>query len=263
MNSEELELLHDYREDVLDSSNYNRSPKKQNAVKKERDNWDKAKNILAKTLVYELAAPSICGHVESYDFVKKNAFNKYCEKYKEEYKTSDIMNGWWFCFKRIFNVTNGRFHKDTIELKNKILDKIRQINDEDLIQLYKELEVNPIELKVFLGYLRIAYTIGNLTPAPVNPGGRYLGEIDFWEYKLFRYKCLYHDYEGDIYKLKFEDYSEIIKEQYTYKDYMRSFNLENYMNERIELILKRGWRIINKEKIDEKNLIELKKNIIL
>ena len=60
------ELLKDYREFVLQTSNCN-SKQHRCSTKNWKSEWNSAHNILAKTLIYELSPYS---HVEAYEFVK-------------------------------------------------------------------------------------------------------------------------------------------------------------------------------------------------
>lgn len=90
-------ILHDYRDDVVDQF--------QNIDLKKR--WHEASNdIIEKTLIYEFEP--LCHDVEKYEFVKKSAFSYYCQEYDNLYVTSDIMNGWWYCFKTIYKLNESR-----------------------------------------------------------------------------------------------------------------------------------------------------------
>ncbi len=227
-------ILHDYRDDVVD--------KFQNMDLKKR--WHEASNdIIKKTLIYEFEP--LCHDVEKYEFVKESAFSDYCQEYDNLYVTSDIMNGWWYCFKTVYKLNESRK-----AFRNKHYNMLPRM-------------VNSKEEKTLEKYLKVVYTIGNMTPAPYNPGGRGYGEIDFWEYKLERYGKLYQDCNGDIDILMFQDYVPYIAgiKDVKYRKYMETFDLVGYMNDRIDLIIKRGYRILNKRAITEDELKEVKSYI--
>ena len=231
------EILHDYRSDIVKGD-------QENVDKwKKWDNW----NILQKTLEYELDEKM--SHVESNLDVKKLAFSRYCSNYKEEYATADIMNGWWYCFKELFNheITSRQNDKDKVnsflkDLKGEENEKLVNSISNNLKIEYKVRNDKEKICEAFIRFLKVVYTIGNMTPAPKNPS-QGLG-LDTWEYKLDTYKEMYHDYEGDKEKLRFQDYynQNVIKPAWTTKKFHE--DPAGYMNSRTELILKRAYRII-------------------
>ena len=217
-------ILHDYRDDII--------------CKERISDWNNL-NILARTLEYEL--DSDCKDVEGYPFVCKCAFAEYCVDYKEKYATADIMNGWWTCFKNIFGINSRNDNEKKTELlnlakENKTDEIIEKISfDREKQEVYESLT----------RFLKVVYTTGNITPAPINPGGR---GLDCWEYKLNNYQSLYHDQRGDIEILHFEDYNCKEIPEY-YKIVGDPDELIKYMNSRVELILKRSCRIYRCENL--------------
>ncbi len=224
-------LLHDFRDDIVKNN------KKCSNINKD---WDKS-DSLKKAIEFK----KLGIHIEADMDVKRKAFSSYCPGFVDEYITADIMNGWWYCFKTIYKLNESRK-----AFRNKHYNMLPRM-------------VNSKEEKTLEKYLKVVYTIGNMTPAPYNPGGRGYGEIDFWEYKLERYGKLYHDYNGDIDILMFQDYVPYIAgiKDVKYRKYMETFDLVGYMNDRIDLIIKRGYRILNKRAITEDELKEVKSYI--
>lgn len=233
---DEKDILFDYRELIINNSNDEEIKTK----------WFSNPDPIFRTLLYEL---SQFGDVESekydkcYD-VRKKAFELYCPNYENEYKTADVMNGWWCCFKRVcndsgFNLGSRRDEETKQKIKLILEKKLKGIK-EDVLE----------SMQLFF---RVVYTIGNLTPSPINPGVGYEGKSDYWEHKLDRWKGLYHDYKGDRKKLFFQDYPQE----------SRSFEDEKeYMDTRVDLILKRGFRILNNgERITQEELDYLKSKI--
>ena len=96
--------LYDYRQDIVNK-------KHNKEYWKDWNNW----NILYRTLAYEISSSK---DVESYGYVKQDVF-KYFDNlipYVGENPTADIMNGWWYCFKVLFNVKSNRENKKTKDL---------------------------------------------------------------------------------------------------------------------------------------------------
>lgn len=174
----------------------------------------------------------------------------------DEYITADIMNGWWYCFKELLDI-GYRKNKQRIpnpklvSLQNKVC---RISNESELLELLmengnKKYKNNPDIYKSLLRFLKVVYTIGNLTPATINPGA---DKLDSWEYKLNKYKRMYHDNNGDIDKLCFQDYCEgkEVKKSISIKEFQ--MNPIEYMDSRVEYIFRRAYRIINNgEKISQ------------
>ena len=245
-NSVKERLLHDYREDVIKRDRKKLRKKTVEELDSIYKDWNNSNDIIQKTMMYEVSFA--CSDVESYGFVKENAFDCYCKDYKK-YKTADIMNGWWFCFKKVFKIETSRINCETVKIKKKIRDGKYNPKCIDIQLLCKLSE-----------YLRIVYTLGNITPAPINPGGSGFGEIDLWEYKLNRF---WEKDPDNIEKLYFHDYeakSSIMSKSFS--EYMESFDLIQYMDSRIDLILRRGYRILTSgEEISDKDLDLLRKII--
>ena len=242
--------LHDYRRDIVMQTN-----------KEKWNDWDKW-NILQKTLEYEL--DKTVKDVESYEFVKKKIFSSYCPNYKKEYVTADIMNGWWYCFKELFDhkIMSRQNDKEKIKI-NDFLEDLKGKDNKELVKLisnklkteYKDRDDKEKICESFIRFLKVVYTTGNMTPAPINPSqGR---GLDTWEYKLGTYKEMYHDYEGDKEKLLFQDYCE----QNVIKPYTKTADFKKYpakyMNSRTELIIRRAYRVNVGQEISEDILKEI------
>lgn len=247
-------ILHDYREDVLNRKNNRMKDNRREKLKVDKREWDKCHNILGKTLIYELS--EVCGDVEDYSLVQTEAFSPYCKNYASEYKTADIMNGWWYCFKYIFQLESRTDKKNIEKLKDKIKE---EENDESVIKTlmkseYKYPKFDKEVYRALFRYLRVVYTIGNLTPVPINPRADYL---DSWEYKLSKYIGLYHDHNGDKDILRFQDYYDSkgeIKNSYT-KNGFENDPVE-YLDSRTDLIIKRGYRILHENDIISEEFLQ-------
>lgn len=238
---ESTELMHDYRQDIVQR-------KRERRCWSEWDKW----SILYKTLAYELSSS---GDVESYVYVREKAFEKY-EDYLEcvgKDFTADIMNGWWYCFKTIFNIESSRRSEETRNLLKEILRKIKDCQDDEAVKKVLR-EENMIDVSIsddvidsFFDFLKVVYTVGNITPVP--QGGNVHGDaLDSWEYKLFvsnagRFKDNYNVI------LHFEDYSDCSKWWDRIKEVKNDRNktigiICEYMSNRTDLIKKRGARIL-------------------
>lgn len=221
-------IYQDYREIIL------------NEFPDSKEEWEAGENILYKTLVFELSPAT---HVEKYECAQKD-FKEYCENYKEEYATADIMNGWWGPFKYIFNLTS---RKDKTALEN-IRDYVKGRKEEEIIEKYSEeiqglcsanIENKKETIKSLLEFLRVVYTAGNITPAPINPKA---DALDSWEYKLEKYKAMYHDRKGDRDILLFHDYKP---EKWTTADFREK--PWEYLESRIALINNRNKMIFERQ----------------
>lgn len=241
---QENEILYDFREMIVKQACSNEKHVWKGEKGREHwSNWNRW-NILQKTFEYELEKSLT--HIEKDENVKENAFSSYCINYAEVYRTADIMNGWWNCFKELLDF-KSRGGGDDLERLGRLLNESQ--NNVNLVELLKgELKDDYVKdgdeiCKALLRFLKVVYTTGNMTPAPINPStGRY--GLDNWEYKLNTYKGMYHDYKGVKEKLLFQDYYEKdeIKISPKREDFQK--NPAGYMNERVELILKRGCRIV-------------------
>lgn len=55
--------------------------------------------------------------------------------YVGENPTADIMNGWWYCFKVLFNVKSNRENKKTKEFIENLMKETKNItNQEELVK---------------------------------------------------------------------------------------------------------------------------------
>lgn len=228
-------LLHDYRDDIVERKH-----------KSDLFDWGQWPDwhILYKTLAYERCSSR---DVESYPYVR-NAILEGHEVFKGCFDspyipfTFDIMNGWWFCFKDIFHidniVRNSKSEKDK-KAKDESLQRMMDImkkNGEECGELIKTYNVQYELFESFINYLRVVYTVGNITPVPKGCN-RYSGDLDTWEYKINRDGS---KYSGNyIERLCFNDYDNkiITKEEYE-KD------KTSYLKGRTILIMKRGLRYL-------------------
>lgn len=234
------EILYDYRLDIVKRSPYYK-------------NWN-SWNIFHKTISFELSSSK---DVESYPYVKTKVFD-WLKDFDKKYKTADIMNGWWFCFKTVFNRKNlSRSGKEAKEIESEICKVFDNNNEDDARkEILEEFQIESKKYEWLEKYLKVVYTMGNMTPAPINPGGGGYGSIDFWEYKLDTYKTLYHDYEGDKDILYFQDYGNTgLPEKYS--DFIDQLDIIEFMGKRINLILKRAYRIKTGKEITQEDLHEL------
>ena len=181
------------------------------------------------------------------------------------------MNGWWCCFRCLFEPGGSRKGEQAKKLELEIMEEIKDKDNEAALHAVKGIynnrssEVFDFNLfRTLLKYLSLVYTIGNMAPAPFNPGGGGFGEIDLWEYKLYRYEGLYHDGKGDIDRLHFEDYRKYAGKikNLSLIDYMKDFDIGNYMEERIDLILRRGYRIVSGKPVRDEELADIKSCIL-
>lgn len=218
MRSDSLNLiLHDFRDDIV--------AKKRASIWKEWGNW----NILYKTISYELSASR---DVESYTYVKQKAFQTYCPNYQKCYTIADIMNGWWYCFKVVFDINTGRHSDKTLQFLNEIKSYIEGMDDYEVVEyLCNEYKKEKSLYITLLEFLKVIYTIGNITPAKEN---RNRSRLDNWENKLRVGNWTIEEIE----ELCFDMYdgNRIIN----YKE----ANIKKYMVERIDLILKRAIQIV-------------------
>ena len=225
-------ILHDYRDDIV--------AKKRATIWKEWVNW----NVLYKTILYELSASK---DVESYAYVKQKAFEMYCPNYKD-YTTADIMNGWWYCFKVIFDLNDRRSDK-TIQFLNQIKNSIEGMDDYEVVEyLCGKYKKDKSLYITFLEFLKVIYTIGNITPAKEN---RNRSKLDNWEDKL-------REGKWDVEEIKvfcFDMYDS--NKMINYKE----VDIKEYMVERIDFILKRAIRIVGC--VDDVDIKKIKEQIII
>lgn len=213
--------------------------KKKNAnYWKNWNNW----NPLYKTLTYELSGS---GHVESYEYVKKDvlALLNVGEKYEAKEIKLDIMNGWWYCFKIIFEV-GSRGSDETQKFMKKLMESTENKTEKELIEfIYESYKVKKELIILLLKFLNVVYTIGNICPVTRNVRA---DSLDSWEYKLSNYQ----PYEG----MNIETYKEIfVLNDYKKTEWWNRLKYENqvdvikdYMETRVELINKRTKSIFEK-----------------
>lgn len=187
-------------------------------VEKKRDkeywgNW-KHWNILYKTLVYEMSS---CKDVERYGYVREQIF-KCFENYKQyvgEEASLDIMNGWWFCFKELFSIKESRHNQSVKEFIKNLQEEIYNVNDRKELEkiISKKCEIKIEVSEVFLNYLEVVYTIGNITPVP--KGGNVHADVfDSWEHKLYISQKVQYKGKNYMEYFYFIDYAEEDKNWY-------------------------------------------------
>lgn len=224
-------MEHDYRTDII----------KRKRNKDYWGNWD-SWNILYKTLAYERSSS---GDVESNKFVRPLLCKYYDDNlisYVGDDYTFDIMNGWWNCFKVLFNL-NFRKSDETKLFIETMKKGIVNIIDKDKLIKYisQTYSLDEKTVKCFLEFLEVVYTIGNITPVPKG-SNKHADDWDSWEYKL---NSSFLKYMRDDYATYFcfEDYSS------------KSFQIDNnnkeesiceYMSERVRLIKVRGQKLKDK-----------------
>lgn len=97
--------------------------------------WD-IWNSLYKTLAYELSSSR---DVESYEYVKRNVLTllNVNENYDVKNFRLDIMNGWWYCFKFVFEV-GPRKSDETKNFMKKLMESIKNKTEKELIEFIDE-----------------------------------------------------------------------------------------------------------------------------
>lgn len=230
-----MDYLYDFRTDII-------------LKKRDRrrwNNWDKW-NILYKTISYELSSSR---DVESYGYVRNQVFDFFRDynNYVCGAVTLDIMNGWWFCFKTLFSIDTSRNSVETKEFLSRLNKQIEKIDEEEkLIEVIcKNYSITEEETMSLLSFLKVVYTIGNISPVSSNP---HADCFDSWEYKLFESGSINYTDLGYIKYFCFEDYS---KDRKWWTDYKKSNDKKKiileYMNSRINLITERGKKIVKKK----------------
>lgn len=181
-----------------------------------------------KTISYELSASR---DVESYAYVKQKAFEIYCPNYKD-YTTADIMNGWWYCFKVVFDINDSRRSDKTLQFLNQIKSSIEGMDDYEVVEyLCGEYKKDKSLYITLLEFLKVIYTIGNITPAKEN---RNRSRLDNWEDKLRAGNWTIEETK----ELCFDMYDD--NRMINYKE----TDIKEYMVERIDFILKRAIQIV-------------------
>ncbi len=210
-------------------------------------NW-KHWNVLYKTLAYEISSYK---DVERDEYVREQIFKcfKNYKQYVGEEASLDIMNGWWFCFKKLFNIKTGRQNSLTKKFISDMMEEINNVNDkEKLVEIiFKKYGIDKSVLKVFLEYLEVVYTIGNITPVPKGGNVR-ADDFDSWEYKLYISEKV--KYKGSNYMeyFYFLEYDEKDADWYNKWKDAKSKNdkmgvICNFMESRIVYIKNRGKEI--------------------
>lgn len=224
--------LHDFRDDIVER-------------KRLKVYWGKWSewNVLYKTIAYELSSSR---DVESYLYVRDKAFKMYAPDYKK-FKTADIMNGWWYCFKEVFEIKKGRKDEETRKFMEKLMGNIEGLKDDEVVDfLHKTFRKDKEVYKLLLEFLKVVYTAGNITPSESNV---YRGKRDDWETELLKNGWALKEKDS----LYFGMYEENVFEDDKSKDF--EFNLKRYMESRIHLILKRALEIHKNTQCDLDELL--------
>lgn len=153
--------------------------------------WDKY-NSLYKTLRFanEVGGPDIEFCRFSVDVFKEYAFYSdwdVIKRKKDSYVlgksndfniTADIMNGWWYPFKKFI-----RYKKGTKKaIIRDLTEQFKYIKANELVEfLHKKYNRDKKTCEALIDFLDNVYTIGNITPAGWNPG---TGGYDLWDGKL-------------------------------------------------------------------------------
>lgn len=219
-------IEHDYRKDIVERK----------LDKEYWGNWD-SWNILYKTLAYEISSS---GHVERYWYVRdalSALYDEELEKYVGSDYTFDVMNGWWNCFKVLFNL-GARKAFETKKFMEKMMKEIVGIKGkEELIEfISRQYSLKEKTVETFILFLELVYTCGNIAPVPKGMN-KHADNWDSWEYKLnssfLIYKC-------DNYKeyFHFGEYSSNEIFQMDKND--KETSVCQYMSARVKLIRNRG-----------------------
>ncbi len=251
MDSIIIPVLKDYRKTVVDYARENGlwylSKEKKRVYWSNESKWDDWGNwnVLQQTLEFEL---SHARHVESRSYVQNDglimndSYKEYVRNFSE-YETADLMNGWWYCFKTLFDLTS-RNGESPRRYEARLLKDIKDKNDEQALEVIINNGYACCEkeaLRLLFRFLKVVYTMGNITPAAVNPRA---DAWDSWEYKLLKYKDRFHkDY---IQKLHFEEYEN---------NGAVFANVNEYMESRTDRIISRGLRILGCYNSDNKRKV--------
>jgi hypothetical protein len=228
-------MEHDYRDDIVER-------------KHNKEYWGKwhSWNILYKTLTYETSSS---GHVEGYGYIRKSLEDFYDEhliEYVGNGYTFDIMNGWWNCFKVLFNLNSSRKNEETKSFIENIKKEIVDIEEKDDLKKYisQNYFLEEETVQCFLDFLEVVYTCGNIAPVPKG-ANKHADNWDSWEYKL---NSPFLKYKRDDYKeyFHFEQYQE---ENFKINDEDKENSICKYLSERVQLIKKRGSFYTNRSKM--------------
>ncbi len=153
--------------------------------------WDKY-NSIYRTLWFanEVGGPDIEFCRFSVDIFKEYPFYsdwKAIKRKKDEYVlgkpnnfnlTADIMNGWWYPFKKFIGVKKG----SKKAIIRDLAEQFKDIKANELVEwLQKKYNRDKVTCEALIEFLDNVYTIGNISPAGCNPG---TGGYDFWDGKL-------------------------------------------------------------------------------
>lgn len=230
-----MDYLHDFREDVV-------------LRKRDKEYWNgwNTWNILYKTLAYELSSSY---DVERYKYVRNQVFEIFSdyENYIDGNATLDIMNGWWFCFKTLFDIKTSRRSYQTRKFLLELSTKIKKFDRDDNVISFicENYNIAETEMKSLYEFLKVVYTIGNITPISKNPSADC---FDSWEYKLFVSDSTRYLEPGYKKYFGFEDYSkDNIQWAYKLKNSVEKNKvIVDYMDSRTNLIKMRGERLTKK-----------------
>jgi hypothetical protein len=155
------------------------------------------------------------------------------------------MNGWWKCFKVLFNLNSPRKSEETKSFIENIKKEIFKIKEKDDLKeyIFKNFSLKEETVQCFLDFLEVVYTCGNIAPVPKG-ANKHADDWDSWEYKL---NSPFLNYKRDDYKeyFHFEQYPEGIFE---INDEDKENSICKYLSERVRLIKNRGEVYTNRSK---------------
>ena len=154
------------------------------------------------------------------------------------------MNGWWFCFKTLFDIKTSRRSYQTRKFLLELSTKIKEFDRDDNVISFicENYNIAETEMKSLYEFLKVVYTIGNITPISKNPSADC---FDSWEYKLFVSDSTRYLEPGYKKYFGFEDYSKD-NTQWAYKlknSVEKNKVIVDYMDSRTNLIKMRGERL--------------------
>ncbi len=243
----ENDLMCDYRYVVLTRERFRMRKSTREILDAAEKKWENANNILEKTLIYELCPA--CKDVEGYKIVKDLAFCKYNNKITEKYSDADIMNGWWPIFKKIFKI---EYRIDKHKKSNVKIEDLYEISkgkkeDELASCLSKKHKIEKEIIKDLFAFLKVVYTIGNISPVP--RGCNIRASRDQWEYKVKNRIGCYDELSSE----------ELFLEDYDIENIFEELDDKKYIEDRIDRIIKRGYRICYHQRFGEEELKEIEK----
>lgn len=176
-----IEDMVDLRDDIV---------KDEKGVEFFKKDW-KSWNILYCTLWFaenfsidvEFCHDALASYKKYLRYKNKIEFSGKTMSHHEVTLTADIMNGWWGPLKILFFENNEIREKGICNLRGKIESSgNRTTSNENLTDwIYENYQIDKAVCQQFFSFLRVVYTVGNMTPAAINT---HADKLDSWEYKL-------------------------------------------------------------------------------